>query len=92
MYFAVNGFVHKIGATLSTLLFTSFLLLGKDVGNDLGIRVAAVVGGGLSVFGLLIMSRYDEVKILKYINTTNASESPKNDRSFQENDTHTVSS
>lgn len=67
MYYAVNGFVIKLGGTLSTLVFTSLLLLGKDVGNDLGIRMAAILGGSMALAGLLVMTRYDERKILSRV-------------------------
>lgn len=67
MYVAVNGFVHKLGATLATLVFTSMLLFGKDVGDDLGIRIAAIAGGVMSVLGLVIMKAYNEKKIMTYV-------------------------
>ncbi|MBI9102090.1 MAG: MFS transporter [Spirochaetales bacterium] len=66
MYMAVNGMFAKIGGSLATILFTSFLLLGKDAGNDMGIRVAVIFGAVLSGLGILIMSRYNEKEILSY--------------------------
>lgn len=69
MYFAVNGFVIKLGGTLAIILFTSLLLLGKDIGHDTGIRIAALSGGALSVVGMLLMKRYDEKRIMEYVDT-----------------------
>ena len=74
MYVAVNGFVHKLGATLATLVFTSLLLLGKDVGDDLGIRIAALAGGILSVLGLVAMHFYNEKRIMSYVKAEHAME------------------
>jgi glycoside/pentoside/hexuronide:cation symporter, GPH family len=66
MYVAVNGFVHKLGASLATLIFTSFLLMGKDVGDDMGIRFATLFAMVLSIIGTLFMRFYNEKKILTY--------------------------
>lgn len=66
MYIAANGFFRKLGSTLGVLLFTSFLLFGKDVGHDLGIRIATSFGAVVCVLGFLFMLRYDEKEILSY--------------------------
>lgn len=66
MYIAANGFFRKLGGTLGVLLFTSFLLLGKDVGNDMGIRMATSFGAVVCVLGFLFLLRYDEKEILSY--------------------------
>jgi GPH family glycoside/pentoside/hexuronide:cation symporter len=64
MYFAVNGFVLKLGGSLAALIFTSFLLLGKDVGDDLGIRLATLFSVLLCAAGLLSLRWYDEKRVL----------------------------
>jgi glycoside/pentoside/hexuronide:cation symporter, GPH family len=66
MYIAANGFFRKVGGTLGVLLFTSFLLMGKDVGNDAGIRIATAFGAAICVVGFLFLLRYDEGEILSY--------------------------
>jgi GPH family glycoside/pentoside/hexuronide:cation symporter len=66
MYFAVNGFVLKLGGSLAALIFTSFLLLGKDVGDDLGIRLATLFSVLLCAAGLLSLRWYDEKRVLSY--------------------------
>jgi GPH family glycoside/pentoside/hexuronide:cation symporter len=66
MYIAANGFFRKIGGTVGMVLFTSFLLFGKDVGNDMGIRYATVFAAGMAVLGMLLMTRYDEREIMTY--------------------------
>lgn len=66
MYVAVNGFIHKLGASLATLLFTSFLLLGKDAGDDLGIRMATLFAAVLCIAGGFVLKFYDEKRVLSY--------------------------
>ena len=66
MYIAANGFSRKLGTTLGVLLFTSFLLFGKDIGDDMGIRYATLFGSLISIVGLLFMFCYDEKEILTY--------------------------
>jgi len=73
MYIAANSFCIKIGFAFGFLLFTSFLLLGKNVGDDLGIRLATVCGVILSLIGFLLLTQYDEKEILSYAQV-NASE------------------
>lgn len=64
MYVAASGFVTKLGSSLAMILFTSFLLLGKDIDHDLGIRLAVLFGGVISIVGLLFMRKYNEKKII----------------------------
>ncbi len=67
MYFAAKGFCTKLGVTLSTIIFTSFLVLGKDIGNDIGIRIAVIFAGGVALLGMLASKKYDEKEVLKYM-------------------------
>lgn len=66
MHIAANGFFRKVGGTLGMVLFTSFLLVGKDVGDDMGIRYATMFAAVMAIIGLVIMTRYDEGEILTY--------------------------
>lgn len=77
MYFAANGFVRKLGQTLGALLFTSLLLFGKDIGHDMGIRMAAVFGALFSIVGFIIMKFYNEKKMLSYMDKENLPDSHK---------------
>ena len=63
---AGNMFVNKLGGTLAMLLFTSFLLMGKDVGDDLGIRAVALSAMVICFIAYFIARTYDEDEILKY--------------------------
>lgn len=66
MYIAATGFSQKLGGSIATIIFTSLLLFGKDVGDDLGIRLATVFGAILACAGLLFMKFYNEQEILKH--------------------------
>ncbi|QFU75444.1 MFS transporter [Halioglobus maricola] len=66
MYIAANGFFRKVGGTLGVLFFTSFLIMGKDVGDDMGIRLATALGALVCVVGFLLMRYYNENEILSY--------------------------
>jgi len=66
MYMAASGFFRKLGTTVASVLLTSFLILGKEVGHDIGIRIAVVFAGLLSLFGFLIMRGYNEQEVMKH--------------------------
>lgn len=66
MYVAATGFSQKLGGSLATIIFTSFLLLGKDVDADLGIRLVVIFAAVLSIVGILTMLRYNEKEVLSY--------------------------
>ncbi|MGI9277280.1 MAG: MFS transporter [Endozoicomonas sp.] len=68
MYMAGNMFVNKLAGTLAMLLFTSLLLLGKDVGDDLGIRVVALLAMSICFIAYFVAKTYDEDEVLKYNN------------------------
>jgi len=68
MYIAANGFVAKLGGSVSGLMLTSLLLLGKDVGNDLGIRVAILTAAAIMFVVYFVLKGYDEKEIMSYEN------------------------
>jgi len=67
MFFAARTFMMKLGISLANLIFPSFLLLGKDTTNDLGVRIAAVAAFVFSIVGLIIFLTYDEKSVIKTI-------------------------
>jgi len=77
MYIAANGFFGKLGGSLAMILFTSFLLFGKDIGNDLGIRIATIFGAVLSLVGMFLMKKYNEAEIMTYMNELKTEEQPE---------------
>ena len=68
-YMAGNMFVNKLGATIAMLLFTSFLLLGKDIGDDFGVRVVAIFAMVICFFAYFIAKTYNEEEVLSYTRT-----------------------
>lgn len=62
IYFAVRYFFVKIAQTFGIALFAMLLIYGKDVGNDLGIRLNGILGFGLCLIAALIFTRFKEKK------------------------------
>lgn len=62
IYFAVRYFFVKIAQTFGIALFAMLLLKGKDVGNDLGIRLNGILGFGLCLLAAMIFTRFKEKK------------------------------
>lgn len=60
IYFAVRYFFVKIAQTVGIGLFSMFLLYGKDVGNDFGVRLNGLLGCGLCVLAGLVFFRFKE--------------------------------
>ncbi len=65
MFFAARTFAFKMGQSLSMLLFTSMASIRPESG--LGYRIAAISATGICLLGALILSRYNEKKILGII-------------------------
>ena len=64
MYMAASGFFRKLGSTIATVAMTSFLVLGKEVGADMGIRIAVGFAAMLSVIGFVVMRGYNEKEVM----------------------------
>ncbi|MGZ3884004.1 MAG: MFS transporter, partial [Bacteroidia bacterium] len=60
IYFAVRYFFVKIAQTFGIALFSMFLIYGKDVGNDFGIRLNGVAGFVLCIAAALVFTRFKE--------------------------------
>jgi glycoside/pentoside/hexuronide:cation symporter, GPH family len=60
IYFAVRYFFIKIAQTFGIALFAMFLVYGKDVGNDFGIRLNGILGFILCLAAAIIFSRFKE--------------------------------
>jgi glycoside/pentoside/hexuronide:cation symporter, GPH family len=63
IYFAVRYFFVKIAQTIGIALFSMFLLYGKEVGNDFGIRMNGLLGFGLCVLATVIFLAFNEKKL-----------------------------
>jgi len=64
MYFAARTLMQKFGQTFGIFVFAALTTLGKDPGDDLGIRLSGLVGFVLCLSAGLIFTRYKEDKIL----------------------------
>lgn len=60
IYFAVRYFFVKVAQTFGIALFAMLLIYGKDVGNDLGVRLNGLLGFGLCILAALIFTRFKE--------------------------------
>ena len=81
MFFAARTFAMKFGQSLAMLVFTSLAVLGQpqvEGSNDLtasptGLRIVAVVAVCFCVLGAVILSAYDEKKVMKTLGEKNVS-------------------
>jgi Na+/melibiose symporter-like transporter len=58
MFVATAIFLQKLGRSLGLLLFAALATLGRDVGDDAGIRAAAILAGGCSLLAAVLMMGY----------------------------------
>jgi len=56
--------MQKFGQTAGVVLFAMFTSLGKDPGDDLGIRLSGLVGAALCILSGLYFLKYNEKKLL----------------------------
>lgn len=63
MFFATRTFFQKLASTVAVIVFALLLQLGRDVGDDLGVRMSGVVGALLAVGAAVMMYFYDEKKM-----------------------------
>ena len=76
MFFAARTFAMKWGQALAMLIFTSLAIIGTTqnansneiTASPLGLRIVAIVALAFCALGALILSRYNEKKIMKTIN------------------------
>jgi len=72
MFFGARTFVQKLGQSLGLLIFSSFLLFGRDVGDDLGIRLAALAAAVLMLGSGFLFFNYREKEVLAGLSATPA--------------------
>ncbi len=64
MYFAARTLMQKFGQTFGIFIFAALLTLGKDPGNDFGIRLSGIVGFLLCFSAGVVFTRYQEDRLL----------------------------
>ena len=62
IYFAVRYFFIKIAQTFGIALFAMFLVYGKDIGHDFGIRLNGILGFVLCVVAAIVFSKFKDVQ------------------------------
>lgn len=60
MFFAARTLMQKFGQTFGVLIFAILTTFGKDVGDDLGIRLSGIVGMVLCLIAGIYFARYKE--------------------------------
>lgn len=63
MFFAARTFVQKMSQTVGVILFALLTSFGRDVGNDLGIRLSGAAGVVLYFVAAVLFRNYDEDKL-----------------------------
>lgn len=62
-YFAARTFLQKVSQTFGVVVFALFTTFGRDVGDDLGIRLTGLAGMALYIIAGLLFLGYDERKL-----------------------------
>ena len=63
MFYATRTFLQKLATTLGVVLFALLLQFGRDVGDDLGVRLTGLAGAVLYAVAAIFFSRYDEARL-----------------------------
>ena len=64
MYWALQKFASKFGITIAGAIFAGLITLGRDRGDDLGLRITAVFGALILCFtALFFKQRFHEKKL-----------------------------
>jgi len=64
IYYGARTFMQKIGQMIAMLVFTSLLVLGRDINNDLGVRLSGMVAAVFCLGALVLFSFYNEKKVM----------------------------
>ncbi len=63
MFYATRTFLQKLATTLGVVMFALLLQFGRDVGDDLGVRLTGVGGALLYMMAAVLFGRYDEARL-----------------------------
>jgi len=64
MFFASRTLMQKFGQTAGVFVFAALTSFGKDIGDDLGIRLSAIAGALLCVFAGIYFLNYKESEVI----------------------------
>ena len=62
-FFAARTFLQKISQTFAVIIFALFTAFGRDVGDDLGIRLSGIAGMVLYGLAALLFMNYNEQEL-----------------------------
>lgn len=65
MFFAARTLMQKFGQTFGVLAFAALTSLGKDPGNDFGVRLSGLLGFVLCLFAGVYFLKYDEKTVVQ---------------------------
>ena len=63
MYYAARSFMMKLGISLANLIFPSFLLLGRSVENDWGVRLSCLAALVFCLVGFALFQGYKDAGV-----------------------------
>lgn len=63
MFYATRTFLQKLATTLGVVLFALLLQFGRDVGDDLGVRLTGIAGAALYLMAGILFRKYDEQRL-----------------------------
>ncbi len=63
MFYATRTFLQKLSVTAGVVLFALLLQFGRDVGDDLGVRLTGVAGAVLYIVAAWFFAHYDERRL-----------------------------
>ena len=63
MFYATRTFLQKLATTLGVVMFALLLQFGRDVGDDLGVRLTGVGGALLYLMAAVLFRKYDEDRL-----------------------------
>jgi GPH family glycoside/pentoside/hexuronide:cation symporter len=64
MFYAARTLMQKFGQTFGVLVFAGLTSFGKDVGDDMGVRLSGMIGFGLCLFAGLYFMKYKEKELI----------------------------
>ena len=70
MFYATRTFLQKLATTLGVVMFALLLQFGRDVGDDLGVRLTGIGGAILYAVAASLFSRYDEDRLQRELAET----------------------
>ncbi len=70
MFYATRTFLQKLATTLGVVMFALLLQFGRDVGDDLGVRLTGIGGAILYLVAASLFGRYDEARLQRELAAT----------------------